>query len=548
MKFALVATVLSVTTSISPMFSSNSSTSLQNRVMQLQLENYVLKTGLVQLHVKVDELIEQHKETQKVIQALNEKTIFDEIYKEFDRVYDRAASFFTTTTTVNNVLDNDVASTTTTTRIPSKSAYYKEEQLAPPEPPNHDVALLLAARSCSAGSSPPQRTSSIQEQSSIANAVAATMLSLYSMISPSTLLEQVVDFVYNVRSTIHDLALLLTARSSSNVNAVAATMSSLYSMISPSALLEQVVDFVHSVRSTIHDLALLLAARSCSTGSSPPQRTSSVQEQSSILTAAAATMSSFSMVSPSSRVLEHVVNFVRNVPSTIHSWYYESLSYFGHEILAPAVFYLEEQWGVPTILPTCCIAAFLGGVLNMLLSAGEKVIADRLVKRLFGRQAVDEMPNLGRFQDQLRQPYIEQVGTEMDEFLERVKAIFGITDLHSATKRQVEKHRNKRRLVHHPDKGGSRPYYDFMDQMMDFLDKEWFSLDQLDSANLWELAEISKSACIKSMRTCRISELPAVLAGWRPMWSMPSESQHLQLSLWYEKKKKSGVAVHCKLD
>jgi hypothetical protein len=694
--FAFIATLLSVITSIAPMFSFSSS-SLQSKVMQLELENYVLKTSLVQLHVKVDELIEQHKETLTVLQELNDKTIFDDIYKEFDRVYDRAASFFTTIATVNthvaatstttavNTIDNDVTATSSSTSIPSKSAYCKEEQLAPPEHPNnHDLALLPAARS--SGSSPPQRTSSIQEQSSIASAVAATMSSLYSMVSPSALLlEQVLDFVHNgIPNKFHDLALLLAARSSGSLPPQRTSLIQEQSSkaVSPSALvLEQVVDFVRNgIPNKFHDLALLLAARSCSTGSSPPQRTSSIQEQSSTL------------VSPSALVLEQVVDFVQNVvPSKVQSWYDQSLSFYGYEILLPTVFYLEEEWGVSTETSVNCIAVFAGVVVNVIynvfvwrMTLSEQVrrfmtICSTIlqvmlfsVNRLFGRVdpqnaiviasvhgwmhvidylaldprryeaicyiyadidcfldaclkvlgltneaiqpdvankwnllwqriqdvqgtaseirftrllvnklaskmdglstvaalkeqlktaysntlktcpiealptvlfriqqefflphwpplALREMSKLEEKEHQMRQSFMDQAASEMEQFLERVKTIFGITDLSSATKRIVEKSRNKRRLVHHPDKGGRRAYYDFLDKMTEFLLEEWFSIDEREGVHLQSLAEVVMEVTIQRMQTCSIGGLQLGLASIRRQLQMPSECEHLQL-------------------
>jgi hypothetical protein len=479
MKFAVIATLVSVMTYIY--------TSMHIRIMRLELENYAK-------HVQIVELVQR-------VQELEEKTIYDDISKEIDRVYDHVydkaasvASFITatfaatTTTTINNNNEND-------------DEYY-EAELAPPEPPNsHNRDLALYSRSS-------------QDESSFAVSAAAAALSStwYSMVRPSRALamlvfRQVADFVvYHVRSTIQSIA----------AAAAAATLSSTwYSMVRPSAV------------------AL-------------------------------------------ARFVGRVIHFILNVfPSTIQSCC---------EIMAPTVYYLQEQWGVPTMIPRfafvvlgtvfvwvlfdLCVRRLtlsesLGriwtGVLVPIGSAmGDGIFAcwealfdlrackktrddriervesntqqqleqtqrDRTERLEYITQQKLDWAQRGVLYQKIRQSVIEQVEIEMVQFLARQQGVFDITDLDSgANQRQIRRLCNRRRLVYHPDRGGNVGYYHFLNEMVDHLDKYWFKDDPNQSIGM--LATVQVTACMSSMETCEIKDLPVCLAQFQEKLSCPAKN------------------------
>jgi uncharacterized protein YnzC (UPF0291/DUF896 family) len=138
-----------------------------------------------------------------------------------------------------------------------------------------------------------------------------------------------------------------------------------------------------------------------------------------------------------------------------------------------------------------------------------------------------ESSNLERMEQQLRQDYMDQVSSSIAHFLQRIQVIMGIADLDSADMRQVEKCRNSRRLVHHPDKGGRREYYNFLDNIMEHLNQHWFYIDA--SASIALIAEGTEVVFVGQMQTCSIRQLPELFAQVQRKVTMPNESEHLQL-------------------
>jgi hypothetical protein len=140
--------------------------------------------------------------------------------------------------------------------------------------------------------------------------------------------------------------------------------------------------------------------------------------------------------------------------------------------------------------------------------------------------AVIEMANLDRLQ---RQYYINHVCSETERVLARIQAIMRITDLNRADKRQVERNLNRLRLVHHPDKGGQRKYYNFLNDVMDYVNRNWFFFCKGEKS-IGFTAEALLRLARKTMLTCSMSTLQMEYEGFlRYSLAMPDESEHFQL-------------------
>jgi hypothetical protein len=147
-----------------------------------------------------------------------------------------------------------------------------------------------------------------------------------------------------------------------------------------------------------------------------------------------------------------------------------------------------------------------------------------------------EYANLERLEDSLRASCMAQAKSEMGHFMERVQVIYGIDDLNSASERHIHKLRNKLRRVHHPDKGGRREHYEFLDKTFDHLHEHWFQHGGPDSS-LGGLTLAYALGLISIVQSSRISELPGLLAGMRLLLAIPSEIEHLQLSTYVREPK-----------